>query len=308
MRTEIILELSGGTVMTDTIIKESSERTYTLGIIYEEEGGRGLTHPFFSLILNEFKIEAEAHGYDIMFLSLNQNEGEENYIEHCRKKHLDGVCIVCAEFESPKIREFAESGIPCVTVDHMYKKIPAVMSDNETGMQKLVEYAVNSGHKKIAFVSGQNNSVVTKTRITQFCNVMKYYKLPIPEGYIREGKYDDVRLTRRIVAELLKLPERPTCILLPDDICYFGAREAAHDLELRVPADISFMGYDGIPLLQSMSPKLTTIRQSTDLIGKTAAQRLISLIENPKTANRIPSVYPIELISGGTVENIAENG
>lgn len=103
------------------------------------------------------------------------------------------------------------------------------------------------------------------------------------------------------------MPECPTCILLPDDICYFGAREAARDLELRVPADISFMGYDGIPLLQSISPKLTTIRQSTDLIGKTAAQRLISLIENPKSANRIPSVYPIELISGGTVENIQEN-
>lgn len=293
--------------MTETIINDFSERSYTLGIIYEEEGGRGLTHPFFSLILNEFKIEAEAHGYDIMFMSLNKNEGEDNYIEHCRKKHMDGVCIVCADYNSPKIREFAESGIPCVTIDHMYKKVPAVMSDNETGMQKLVEYAVNNGHKKIAFVSGQNNSIVTKTRITQFCNVMKYFKLPIPEGYIREGKYDDVRLTRGIVAELLRMPERPTCILLPDDICYFGAREAAHDLELRVPADISFMGYDGIPLLQSMSPKLTTIRQSTDLIGKTAVQRLISLIENPKTANRIPSVYPIELISGGTVENVSEN-
>ncbi len=293
--------------MTETIINDFSERSYTLGIVYEEEGGRGLTHPFFSLILNEFKIEAEAHGYDIMFMSLNKNVGGDNYCEHCRKKQMDGVCVVCADFNSPRIRELAESGIPCVTIDHMYKKIPAVMSDNETGMQKLVEYAVNNGHKKIAFVSGQNNSIVTKTRITQFCNVMKYFKLPIPEGYIREGKYDDVRMTRRIVAELLRMPERPTCILLPDDICYLGAREAAQDLELRVPADISFMGYDGIPLLQSISPKLTTIRQSTDLIGKTAAQRLISLIENPKSANRIPSVYPIELISGGTVENIQEN-
>lgn len=293
--------------MTESIINDFSERSYTLGIIYEEEGGRGLTHPFFSLILNEFKIEAEAHGYDIMFMFLNKNEGEDNYTEHCRKKQMDGVCVVCADFNSPRIRELAESGIPCVTIDHMYKKIPAVMSDNETGMQKLVEYAVNNGHKKIAFVSGQNNSIVTKTRITQFCNMMKYFKLPIPEGYIREGKYDDVRMTRRIVAELLRMPERPTCILLPDDICYLGAREAAQDLELRVPADISFMGYDGIPLLQSISPKLTTIRQSTDLIGKTAAQRLISLIENPKSADRIPSVYPIELISGGTVENIQEN-
>jgi DNA-binding LacI/PurR family transcriptional regulator len=208
------------------------------------------------------------------------------------------------DFSSPRVLKLIESGIPCLTIDHMFKRIPAVLSDNETGIRKLLEYAIGRGHTKIAFIHGHNNSVVTRTRIEQFTNVMSYYKLPIPKEYIREGLYDDVPLTRKLVLELLKLEDRPTCILLPDDISYLGARDAVQEMGLRIPADISFLGYDGIPLIQSMSPQLTTIRQSTDLIGKPAAQRLISMIEPPSKYDRLPTIYPVELVEGGTVQNL----
>ncbi len=280
---------------------EFSANPKSLGIIYAEESGRGLTHPFFILILNAFKQEAEARGYDITFIHPAVIKDSTACEEYCRKSHLGGVCLVCVDFDLPGVRALVESDIPCVTVDHMFRHVPAVLSDNETGVQKLVEYAISRGHTRIAFVHGHNNSIVTRTRIRQFHNVMSYHNLPVPEEYIREGLYDDIGLTRNIVRELLTLPDRPTCILLPDDISYLGAQDAARELGLRIPTDIAFAGYDCIPLTQTLEPRLTTIRQSTDEMGTTAAQMLIELVEKPGRVKRFPRILPVELVAGGTL-------
>ena len=282
-------------------------KPHSLGIIYAEESSRGLTHPFFVLILNAFKQEAERHGYDITFINHDHMGNDMSYLDRCRNSHLDGVCMVCVDFESPEIKELVGSELPCVTIDHIFKRVPSVLSDNETGVQRMVEYAISRGHERIAFVHGHNNSVVTRTRINQFRNVMDYYNLAVPPEYVRESRYDDVILTRKIVRELLELPQRPTCILLPDDIAYFGAQDAARELGLHIPEDISFAGYDGIPLSQALTPKLTTVRQSTDQMGMVAAQRLIDLIENPKAAKRIPTIFPVEIIEGGTIAELAKS-
>ncbi len=280
------------------------QKPVRLGIIYEEESGRGLTHPFFVLILDAFKRKAEKEGCEITFIN-NQLAGNEiSYADYCHASHLDGICLVCADFAAPKTRALVEAGLPCLTVDHLYRRIPAVLSDNENGMHQLVEYAISRGHEKIAFVHGHNNSVVTRTRIQQFRNTMSCHNLPVPEEYVRESEYDNIDLTRRIVRELLRMPDRPTCILLPDDIAYLGAQDAARELSLRVPDDISFAGYDGIPITQSLRPRLTTIRQDAPQMGRLAAEQLIKLIRNPKSASKLPVILPVELIEGGTIESI----
>ena len=276
-----------------------------LGILYQEESSKGLTHPFFILILNAVREEAEARGYDVTLIHHPLDGTEESLAGHVRRIGLDGLCLICTAFSHPQIQELMHSGLPCVTVDHVFKGMPAVLSDNETGVRKLVEYAISRGHRRIAFVHGHNNSLVTRTRISQFRNTMAYHELPVPEDYLREGRYHDIGNTRKIVTELLRLPEPPTCILLPDDMCYFGAQEAARDCGLRIPQDISFAGYDGIPLTQTLTPRLTTIRQNCEKMGKVAAERLTDLIEHPDTASRKPTIYPVELVEG---ETVAEGG
>ena len=290
--------------MNNAGISECMTLSHNLGIIYAEESKRGLTHPFFILILDAFKKEAESLGYDITFISPGAIRNGTGYLKRCHECHLDGVCLVCVNFESPEVRELIEGDIPCVTIDHLFRRVPAVLSDNETGVQRLMEYAIHRGHSRIAFIHGHNNSIVTRTRLRQYYSVMDYYKLPVPAEYVREGLYDDVGLTRKIVRELLSLPEPPTCILLPDDISYLGALNATRELGLRVPEDISFAGYDGIPLTQTLTPKLTTIHQSSDEMGRKAARKLIQLIEDPGTVKPVPTIFPVELIKGETIENI----
>ena len=278
-----------------------SRTIHRLGIIYTEDSGRGLTHPFFVLILDAFKREAEAHGCEITFLNLRLPDRQMGWQQYCRLSRIDGVCIVCGDFESQEMKELAFSGFPCVTIDHLYRKVCAVLSDNESGIKNLLEHAISKGHRRIAFVHGHNNSIVTRARISQFCNTMAVHGLDVFPEYLREGRYDDILLTRKIVGELLDMPDRPTFILLPDDISYLGAQDAARERSMRIPEDISFAGYDGLPLTQALIPKLTTIRQDAFLIGQLAAQRLISLIECPDTASRMPTILPVEFLEGGTV-------
>lgn len=88
---------------------------------------------------------------------------------------------------------------------------------------------------------------------------------------------------------------------MPDDIAYIGARDAAWELGLRIPQDISFAGYDGLSIGQTLEPKLTTIRQDCERIGVTAIQTLIRQIDHPKAGRQVPQVLPVEFLAGGTI-------
>ena len=274
---------------------------YNLGVLFKEESGRGITHPFFASILNAFKAEAEARGYDVTFLNDRIGTEEIAYGEHCRRRGLDGVCIVCVNYDNPGVGELVRSALPCVSIDYRYEGAASVMSDNAGGVRMLVDYAVSNGHQRIAFIHGQDNSTVTRTRIEQFRENMAAHGLPVPEGYLVEGNYDDSEVTGPLVEQLLARKDRPTCILLPDDVSYICAMDAARRCELRVPADVSFAGYDGIRVTQLMNPKLTTIRQDGEAMGREAAGLLIRRIETPDQPGEDSVTVPVQLLKGGTV-------
>ena len=275
--------------------------THNLGVLFVEESKSGLTHPFFANMLNSFKAEVEEQGYDITFIN-NRIGGEEaTYLEHCRYRKVDGVFIPVINFESDSVKELLSSEIPCVTVDHPFPGQPGVVSDNRAGVRSLVDYAISLGHRRIAFIHGQRNSRVTEERINEFRTAMSERGLPIPEGYLVEGRYDDLNLIRTMVRQLVERPDRPTCLLLPDDASYLGAQEVIRECELRIPADVSVAGYDGIPLTQSLRPHLTTIRQSNEEIGRLAADLLIKKIEGATDTPNEQIIIPVTLLKGETV-------
>ena len=91
-------------------------------------------------------------------------------------------------------------------------------------------------------------------------------------------------LAEKYTYELLDCKNPPTCIFYPDDLSYSGGVNAVRSKDMRIPDDLSMIGYDGIKLSQMLSPKLTTLKQGTGEIGKLAARELIDCINNPKTA------------------------
>ena len=278
-----------------------TNRTYNIGVLFVDERRSGLAHEYFSSVLESFKVEAESHGYDITFINHNVGGRSTTYLQHCLYRGVDGVVIACVDFTDPLVLELVESGIPLVTIDHVFNNRLAVLSDNVRGLEEIVRYVYSRGHRRIAFIHGENTTV-TQNRLTGFYRACEELGLKIPESYIREGVYHDADTCEAVTRELLALPERPTCIIFPDDFSYIGGSKALTEAGLSVPDDISVVGYDGIHLARVLG--LTTYRQDTKALGATAADKLIRLIEHPKTTLMDSSIIPGELLRGSTVKAI----
>ena len=277
-----------------------TNRSYNLGVLYSDDGQNGLTHSFFAQVLDAFKCECEKHGYDITFINHNVGWTGMTYLEHCRYRNVDGVCMVCADFYSTEVSELATSDIPCVTIDHAFNNRSCVMSENLQGVQQLVRYAHEKGHRRIAFAHGQRSSV-TENRITGYYRALNELGLEPRANYLVDALYDSPSTGYQAMMQLMKLPEPPTCVLMPDDQSALGALEAAGDLGLRVPEDVSIAGYDGIRLGQMLRPRLTTIKQDTKRMGMQAALYLIDRIENPRTAVSEVGSIPVKLMQGESI-------
>ncbi len=285
-----------------------TNRTYALGVMFTDEAGNGLTHDHFCRVLDSFKQTAEASGYDITFLSSSRNRaGDMTYLERCRYRGIDGVLAACADFEAPEVRELLQSDLPLVTIDYVFDNRITVISDGFRGMQDLLEYIYQMGHRRVAYIHGENTSV-TASRLSGFYRTAERLELDVPATYVREGAYRDTAAAYWVTKGLLDLPEPPTCIIYPDDFAAFGGINAIRERKLRIPEDISVAGYDGIPAASQLQPQLTTIKQDAEQIGSVAARHLISLIERPKTTLVEQIVIPGKLIEGKSVARCSQPG
>ena len=275
-----------------------SGRNYSLGVLFTDGRRSGLTHPFFSMVLEGFRKETEEKGYDITFIGHRLGESGITYLEHCRSRELEGVCIACIDFSLQEVRELVEAELPVVTIDHPFPGRGCVLADNAGGMTSLVDYAAGLGHRRIALIHGDGGSVVTETRVSAFLSAMKARGLVVPPEYITSCEYTNQESGYEATERLLSLPEPPGCILASDDLSATGAMTAALLRGLRVPEDLCLAGYDGIEIMQKSHPRLTTVDQNAALIGRTAAELLMAQIEGaPPETRTVPST----LIPGETV-------
>ena len=278
-----------------------TRRSYNLGILFVDEQSSGLTHAFFSSLLDSFKVGAESGGYDVTFINRNVGLRPTTYLQHCRYRGLDGAVIACVDFTDPQVQELLASDFPVVTIDYAFRGT-SVMSDNESGVGQLVRYASSLGHRKIAYIHGEI-SPVTQARLQSFYQACTELGIESRDGYVRLGEYQNPYKCYEITKQLLALPDRPTCIIFPDDLSYIGGMNAILEAGLSIPGDISVMGYDGIKLTSFISPKLTTWVQDTDTIGAEAARKLIKLVEDPEAPSTVVTV-PGKLFRGESVAKI----
>ena len=280
-----------------------TKRSFNLGVLFVDEAMSGLTHDYFNHVLESFKITAEKKGYDITFVSGNVSGQRMSYYEHCRYRGVDGVVMACADFFAEEMRELIQSDIPIVTIDHICDGRIAVVSNNIQGMDELVSYVYGKGHRKIAYIHGDDSSV-TRNRMGSFYRVLERYGVEIPDEYVRQAPYRDADQAAIRTGELLDLPDPPTCILYPDDFAALGGINEIRERGLSIPENISIAGYDGINIARILEPKLTTICQDTAAIGRIAAEKLVELIEHPKTTLIEKITVDGTLFTGSSVKTL----
>lgn len=278
-------------------------RSFTLGVVYYENSGSGMTHNYFSPVLEAFKAEAEKQGFDITFISSDLRAASKQpmtYLEHARYRNVDGVCMVCCDFSRPQALELLKSDMPVVTIDSPFPGRLCVSSENAEGMRMLTKYVLSRGHRRIAYVYGAP-SQSTKERLEAFTRTMREAGCPIPDKYMVESLFHNPQETRHAVKRLLNLNPRPTCILMPDDFSALGGMDAIALAGLKIPEDISIAGFDGVRMLQMCRPRITTVMQDTARIGQEAANALILAIRHPARAPKGETRIPTRLLPGETV-------
>ena len=196
-----------------------------------------------------------------------------------------------------------ESGIPVVIIDHLYDQCGTVMSDNAGGMQELVRYVVEQGHRELAYIHGEATSV-TKSRLAGFYRACESFGIQVREDRIRLARYHDPDSSARETRALLDAASRPTCIFYPDDFSLIGGRNVIEGAGMSIPGDVSIVGYDGIVLSQVLHPVLTTMVQDADGIGRAAAAMIADCIENPRTYLPQTVCIPSRLQEGASVSRI----
>lgn len=281
-----------------------TNRSSNIGVLFCDEANNGLTHDHFADLLDSFKNAVEEKDYDLTFVNCNKSrQNRMRYLERARYRGFDGVIIAGIDFTDPEVYELVQSEIPVVTIDYVYNDRLAVLSDNVKGMEDLLTYVYQMGHRRIAYIHGAD-SAVTANRLLGFYRTAEKLGLSIPEEYIRESEYRDTQSAAQVTAQLLDLKEPPTCILYPDDFAAVGGINMIRERGLSIPEDISVVGYDGIRMSRHLSPRLTTLWQDTARMGRIAADRLIDLIEKPKTALRDVSVVSGSVYEGQSVKKI----
>ena len=275
-----------------------TSKTYNLGILFVDEQSSGLTHDFFAEVMNSFKVEAEKLGYDVTFISRNIGKKPTSYLQHSLYRGVDGVVIACIDFYDPQVAELVESGIPVVTIDHTFEGHAAIMSNNVEGIETLVKYAVSKGHKKIAYIHGES-CAVTSVRIKGFYRACEALGINVPEEYLVLGEYNNPERFSGQIQQLMSIENPPTCVLGPDDFSTIGGYMVPGLLDR-----VSLLGYDGVRLSGIIRPMLTTYRQDTEAMGRLAADKLVELIEHPRTALAERIIVPGYFVEGDTVHEV----
>ena len=270
-----------------------TNRSDMIGILYDMM----LTHPYFSGIIEAVRKHAEEAGFDVLLLSRVKRDGRMGYTETALSRRMDGIIVIYAEVGNESADRLARGNIPIVAIDVYEGQNSAVVSDYRQGTRELTDYAVSRGHRRIALIHGEMG-YQTRERMEGFREAMEAHGLAVPEAYIRAGAFNNPERCAAETEALLALPEPPGCILMPDDYSAVGALRLLREKGISAPEDFSCAGYDGIPLSQAVTPRLTTFSQDTEAIGREAVETLLQNMQGGE--NRILTIRG-HLIPGETV-------
>ncbi|MBB3110284.1 LacI family transcriptional regulator/LacI family purine nucleotide synthesis repressor [Paenibacillus phyllosphaerae] len=278
----------------------TKKETGMIGIILPD-----ITNPFFPEILAGFDKAARSKGYTYFLCdTVSSNEDntdqyarESQYLSLLMEKQVDGIVMIGGRIDLAKpgqelTNEVMELGkrVPIVLVNGNLPGagLTRVAADEKLGAELATQHLIDQGHKEIAIIGGFKHMSNTIARTQGFTRTMEKNGLPIRKEWMINGGFS-VRKGFRFMEELLQGKVRPTAVVCVNDLIAFGALKAATKAGLRVPDDLSLVGYDDIPFASYTSPELTTISLKAEELGSQAADILHKLI----TKNKVPKLTKI---------------
>ena len=258
--------------------------------------------PFFTGIMRGIRSVAKAEGYSVLIEETQLNTMTADEIGAMLvSKQTDGIILLAStspfgtEIMSAKSRRRLPIVIGCETVSPELSGFPSVHIDNVSAAMDATCHLLAEGHRKIAMLTGQASSLLTRDRELGYRRAMQEAGLEIADGWIIEG---DMTLQGAIGAteHLLACEPRPTAIFCANDEMAIGALHAIRSAGLNVPRDISLVGFDDMRYAAVTDPPLTTIAQPAEEIGERVMYRLCREIDAPNGEQRTPDIVPHRLV------------
>lgn len=255
------------------------KKTDTVGILVPS-----ITNIFFPLVINGIEHFMEKKGYTLIMCDTKDRKTEMRQLRNLTERRVDGIISIDPSASIIKKGIYEALEIPLVIINGYNKDIKCnfVINNQEMGVIEALEYLIKLGHKKIAFLRGKN-SYSYDLKEEQFYKTLRNNNIEVNNEYIIivdiGNGIETVDLSMEATLDIMSKDNPPTAILACNDWMALGALHACQKLSIKVPQEVSIIGYDNIIISQMSEPKLTTIDQNMYKLGDLAAKILYENIE-----------------------------
>lgn len=283
------------------------KKTKTLGLLLSDITRRSAKDNIAFEVLCGMNDRAGELDYDlVLFSTTPQKQKIKSYKALCHERGVDGVIIMGIRLDDPYLNEIISSDVACVLIDIPLKGPQAgfVTSDNVGGAYKATRHLLENGHRTIGLINGHAQAHVSSQRLDGYVSAMNEYGIE-PDAALRmDGSFTEEG-GKEAAYQLLSRRPDVTAIFCASDLMALGAIQAIRGLGLRIPQDISIVGFDNINVTEYCTPALTTVHQNKYELGYHAAQMLIDLLEGRNVHAQL--TLPTELVKRDSVASIRQD-
>jgi LacI family transcriptional regulator len=278
-----------------------TNRTFTIGMVVPD-----LTNPLFPPIARGLEDRLNEHGYQLILANTDDDDAKEQAVlEVMSNRRVDGLVLATARASHPVLGELAAAHAPIVLVNRgSDEDVSSVTGDDHAGVGLAVRHLVELGHRRIGFVGGSRSTPTGLTRYQSFTAWIESEGVGFdPELVVFADTFTE-DAGAAAFAELLDRGVEVTAVVAGNDLIALGVYDVARARSLRVPEDVSVIGYNDIPFCDNFHPPLTTIRVPLRQIGVKAAELILDAVENTEATMVSVALQPTLVVRESTARRI----
>lgn len=258
-------------------------RTNILGMVIPD-----ITNPFFPGVVRGVEDVAYKRSFRLILCNADNDPSKEaSYVRELRSYHIAGLLIIPAAGAdiAGHLRAYTSASVPVVCIDRVPEgwKDDAVLVANAEGAYLATRHMIQMGHERLAVITGPLKLTNAADRLKGFTRALNEARLAVKTEFVREADFDTAS-GYQAALRLLRMLPRPTAIFACNDLTALGVLQAARELGLRCPEDLSIAGFDGLEFTKFTDPSLTSVYQPGYQLGATAGRLLLQRVDGMRSA------------------------
>ena len=291
------------------MLKGVSVNKGSIGFVVYKRCGRIIDEsPFFTYILEGITNSINSYGYNLSFIYMNKNMTQEEQRMQLMSSNCSGLIIFGVEMQREDLQVFVDTGLPFSILDNSFQEsdVDSVAINNMQGTTKAIQYLYDMGHREIGYIR-------SKVRINSFDERYQVYKsclkklgLEFRKEFVMDVDYSETEVRRDTREYFKENKVLPTAFFVENDFLACSAMQEMQELGLRVPEDISLVGFDNRPISQLVQPNLTTVNVPKNIFGPSAVDLLMTRMKN-KREQSLKIEIGTNLVSRDSVKRIEQS-